>query len=359
MKTGIVGLKQVGKTTIFNILTGAGAGTGLGARREVNNGVARVPDSRLDRLSALFEPKKTTPATADYMDLPGVDAGELKDPVFLQGLRQSDALAHVVRAFHDDSVLHPAGSVDPERDLVSMELEMVMADLFQVERRLERLEKDLKKQRNDDLAAEQAILFRFKAHLEAEKPLREIELSSEDVRRMRSFTFLSQKPILHIINMDESDAAHLGDVVKHFGLESWAERPGVVVTGVCGRIEEELSQLSPEEAEVFMADLGIAESGMVRLVRENYRLLGLLSFFTVGKDECRAWTIRQGSNAVAAAGAIHSDIAQGFIRAEVVRYEDLLAHGGFQALKDKGLFRLEGKEYIVQDGDVVHFRFNI
>jgi GTP-binding protein YchF len=359
MKTGIVGLVQTGKTTIFNILTGATAATGAGARKEANIGVAPIPDDRLNRLSALFEPHKTVPATAQYVDLPGVEPSGMKEAAFLTGLRAVDALLHVVRAFHDESVPHPAGEVDPARDIANMELEMVFADLFQAERRLERLDKDLKKIKDKDLEAERELLVRFRARLEEEKPLRELALTPEEDRRVRGFTFLSQKPILHVINMDEADAAHIPGVVDHFGLAGTAARPGVVIAGVCGKIEEELSRLSPEEANEFMADLGIGEPGTHRLLRENYALLGLISFFTVGKDEVRAWTIPRGMAAQQAAGRIHSDLEKGFIRAEVSRSEDLLAHGSLHVLKEKGLQRLEGKEYIVQDGDVFHVRFAV
>ena len=274
MKTGIVGLVQTGKTTIFNILTGATAATGAGARKEANLGVAPIPDDRLTRLSALFEPQKTIPATAQYVDLPGVEPSGMKESAFLTGLRAVDALLHVVRAFHDEAVPHPAGSVDPARDVANMELEMIFADLFQVERRLERLDKDLKKIKDKDLEAERDLLERFKAHLEQEKPLRELALTPEEDRRVRGFTFLSQKPILHVINMDEGDAAALPRVVDHFGLAGWAARPEVVIAGVCGKIEEELTRLSPEEATEFMADLGIAESGTRRLLRDNYAAAG-------------------------------------------------------------------------------------
>ncbi len=359
MRTGIVGLKQVGKTTIFNLLTGATAETGASARPEVNTGTAKVPDTRVDKLSALFKPVKTTWASAQYLDLPGVAAEDMKENTFLAGLRAVDALAHVVRAFHDESVPHSAGSVDPARDVENMELEMIFADLFQVERRLERLEKDLKKIKDKELQAEQDLLLHFKAHLEAEKPLRELDLSAEDDRRVRGYTFLSQKPILHIINMDEDDASALNCAASQFGLESWVGKKGVVITGVCGKIEEEISKLSQEDAQAFMTDLGITESGLNRLLRENYHLLGLISFFTVGEDEVRAWSIRQGANAPRAAGTIHTDLEKGFIRAEVVRCEDLLIHGSFHALKEKALFRLEGKDYILQDGDVMHVRFNV
>ena len=359
MRTGIVGLKQVGKTTIFNLLTGATAETGAAARPEVNTGTAKVPDARVDKLSALFKPVKTTWASAQYLDLPGVAAEDMKENTFLAGLRAVDALAHVVRAFHDESVPHSAGSIDPARDVENMELEMIFADLFQVERRLERLEKDLKKIKDKELQAEQVLLLHFKSHLEAEKPLRELDLSTEEERRVRGYTFLSQKPILHIINMDEDDVSSLACAASRFGLESWAEKKGVVITGVCGKIEEEISKLSPEDSQAFMADLGIPESGLDRLLRENYRLLGLISFFTVGEDEVRAWSIRQGANAPRAAGTIHTDLEKGFIRAEVVRCEDLLAYGSFHVLKEKALFRLEGKDYIVQDGDVMHVRFNV
>jgi len=359
MKSGIVGLKQVGKTTIFNILTGARADTGTGGRRDTHVGVAAIPDQRVTRLSELYQPHKTVYATAEYLDYPGVEPSELKEPTFLAGLRAVDALLHVVRAFQSPAVPHPAGSVDVKRDIDNMALAMIFSDLFQIERRLERLEKDLKKIRNKDLEAENALLLRFKECLESERPLRELELNAEEDRRVRGFTFLSQKPVLHVVNLDEGDARELGAVVERFGLEALASRPKVVVAGVCGRIEEELCGLAADEAREFMADLGIAESGMARLLRENYRLLGLISFFTVGKDEVRAWTIPAGTGAQKAAGAVHSDLEKGFIRAEVASCDDLLKYGSLPALKDKGLLHLEGKDYVLRDGDIMHVRFNV
>ena len=359
MKSGIVGLKQVGKTTIFNILTGAQTDTGAAGRRDTHVGVAAIPDERVTRLSELYQPHKTIYATAEYLDYPGVEPSELKEPTFLAGLRAVDALLHVVRAFQSPAVPHPAGSVDVKRDIGNMELEMIFSDLFQIERRLERLEKDLKKIKSKDLEAENALLLRFKECLEGERPLRELELDAEEERRVRGFTFLSQKPLLHVVNMDEEDARDLGSVVERFGLAELAGRPKVVVAGVCGRIEEELCRLSPEEAREFMTDMGIAESGMARLLRENYRLLGLLSFFTVGEDEVRAWTVPRGTAAQRAAGTIHSDLEKGFIRAEVAACADLLAHGSLPALKDKGLLHLEGKDYVLRDGDIMHVRFNV
>jgi len=359
MKTGIVGLKQVGKTTIFNILTGAGADTGPGSRKDIHMGVTHVPDERLDQIACLFAPRKKIEAVAHYVDMPGVEPEEMKESAFLTNLRQVDALAHVIRTFKNDAVPHPAGGSDPGRDIENMELEMIFADIFQTERRLERLEKDLQKIKSKDLLAEQEVLQRVHAHLEKEHPLRELELSPDEKRQIRGFTFLSQKPILHIINMDEDALEQMGDVTAYFQLEEWDGRPGVVVAGVCGKIEEELTQLTHEEVGEFMQDLGISESGMIRLVRENYRLLGLISFFTIGKDEVRAWTIPKGSTAQAAAGAVHSDMERGFIRAEVARHDDLTTHGSLHALRDRGLLRLEGKDYVLQDGEIMLVRFNV
>jgi len=359
MKSAIVGLKYTGKSTIFNILTRGQGPAQPSGRQEVVQGVAPIPDPRLDRLAALYQPHKTTPATAQYVDLPGVEADELKESAFLGSLRPAEALVHVVRAFDSPVVPHPLGSVDPARDALNMEHELIFADLFQAEKRLERLEKDLKKIKNKELEAEHALLVRLRGHLEEERPLRELTLAAEDERLVRGFTFLSQKPLLVVANLDEADVAHLGDVAAHCGLGDWGGRPAVVVTGVCGKIEAELAGLAPEEAREFMAELGIAEPGTARLLRENYRLLGLISFFTVGKDEVRAWTIPQGLNAQRAAGVIHTDLEKGFIRAEVCRQEDLVALGSMPAVREKGLLRLEGKEYIVADGDVFHVRFNI
>jgi GTP-binding protein YchF len=359
MKSGIVGLKQTGKSTLFNIITGAGVATGPGGKIETHLGVAQMPDERLDRLARMYQPRKVVPATAHFVDMPGVEPDEMKESGYLAGLRSVDALVHVVRAFQDPAIPHVAGSVDPERDVANMELEMIMADLFQAERRLEKLEKDLRKAKNPDLLAEQAVLSRAREFLAGEKPLRELVLSPDEDKRIRGFTFLSRKPVLLVLNMDEGDVEYLGTAVEYFGLGAWPERPGVALTAVCGKIEEELSQLGSEDARAFMQDLGIPEPGMHRLLRENYRLLGLITFFTVGKDEVRAWTVARGATAPVAARTIHSDLEKGFIRAEIAAYEQLIEAGSWAAIKDQGRLRLEGRDYVVRDSDIMEVRFNV
>jgi GTP-binding protein YchF len=359
MKTGIVGLRQTGKTTIFNILTGAGIPTGVNGKEELHLGVATMIDSRMDRLVEIHSPRKVTPATAHFVDTPGVEPDEMREPAFLGNLRQVDGLAHVVRAFEDAAVAHSADGIDPGRDIENMELEMIMADLFQAERRLERLDKDLRKMRNADMSAERDALRKVRDHLSDEQPLRELELTLDDERRIRGFTFLSRKPVMHLINMDEDSVPLMETVVDHFGLETWNNRPGVSVIGVCGKIEEEISQLEPDDAREFLNDLGIPQSGMIRLLNENYRLLRLMTFFTVGPDEVRAWTVREGSTARQAAGAIHSDLEKGFIRAEIAPYDHMDRLGSYQALKEEGLLRVEGKDYILQNGEIMVVRFNV
>ncbi|MBN2430954.1 MAG: redox-regulated ATPase YchF [Acidobacteria bacterium] len=359
MKTGIVGLRRVGKTTLFNIITGAAAPTGPGGKVKAHLGVAAMPDERLDYLGRLYEPRKITAATAQFVDMPGVEPDEMKESAYLTGLRLVDALVHVVRTFRDETVPHPASTVDPGRDAADMELEMILADLFQAERRLEKLDKDLRKVKDKDLLAEQAVLQRVREFLAGERPLRELTLSPDEEKRIRGFTFLSRKPLLLVLNMDEADVAYLGTAVDHFGLTGWRDRTGVALTGVCGKIEEEFSRLTPEDARTFMDDLGIPEPGLHRLLRENYRLLGLITFFTVGKDEVRAWTVRRGTTAPEAAGTIHSDLEKGFIRAEIAAYDQFVACGSMPALKERGLLRLEGRDYVVQDGDIMLVRFNV
>jgi len=359
MKTGIVGLKRVGKTTLFNILTGAGVSTVPGGKVETHLGVAAMPDKRLDYLARLYQPRKVTPATAQFVDMPGADPDAMKESAYLGSLRLVDALVHVVRTFREPTVPHPANTVDPVRDAGDMELEMILADLFQAERRLEKLDKDLRKVRDRDLLAEQAVLQRVRAFLADERPLRELSLTPEEERHIRGFTFLSRKPLLLVLNMDEADADYLGTAVDHFGLTEWQHRPGVALSAVSGKIEEEFSHLTPAEARAFMDDLGIPEPGLHRLLRENYRLLGLITFFTVGQDEVRAWTVRRGVTAPEAARTIHSDLEKGFIRAEVAAYDQLVQYGSMNALKERGLLRLEGRDYVVRDGDIMLIRFNV
>jgi GTP-binding protein YchF len=357
MKTGIIGLSAVGKSTLFHLLTGQGAPPG--GRAEARVGIARVPDARVDALARLFNPKKKTYATVEYVDVPGVAKGEGAALVDLPALRGVDALLHVVRAFESDVVPHPDGSVDPLRDAKMLELELILADLTAVDRRLEKLDANIKKANKADDVAERALFQKMKAHLEAERPLRELELSEEEGRRLRNYSFLSEKPVLLVANVGEGDVRGAQGLLERSGLAAFASRPHVGLSSVSAPIEAEMADLSPDDARAFREDLGLAEPGLDRVIRTSYALLGLLSFLTAGEDECRAWTIRRGTRAQAAAGAIHSDIERGFIRAEVVSFDDLVAAGSLAACRDKGTLRLEGKEYEVRDGDVINFRFNV
>jgi len=346
----------VGKTSLFKILTKAKLEE-RGHSRQEHIGVARVPDKRLDKLSALYSPKKTTFAAVEFVDVAAIGQEALKETAFLASLRQVDALIHVLRAFEDDSIPH-VGPIDPLRDIKNVEFDLMISDLTQVEKRLERLEKDLKKGRTSDLEREQALLLRSKEALEKEQPLRELEMTAEEKKLIKGFMFLSQKPILYVLNIGESTTlgADLDAAVSLFKLDEVAHRPNAGATAICGKVEAELAEMDDEEAAEFLGSYGLHESGLVRLIRKSYELLGLISFFTAGEDECRAWTVPVGSKAPQAAGAIHSDLEHHFIRAETIRWDTLLEAGSEAAAKSKGVLRLEGKEYIVQDGDVMHIR---
>jgi len=357
MKIGLVGLPKSGKTTLFNLLTGSRVSTARHdtGRAEMHAGVARVPDPRVDRLSALFSPRKTTYATFEVVDLAGIARGE-RAALEARDFRNADALLHVVRAFTDVTL----GAPEPRRDVEDLETELILSDLEIVERRLERLEASIRKRRTDAEVREQEILVRLRGALESETPLRAVELSAEEAKVVRGFMFLSQKPILHCLNLDEKQVAEGARAAETFGLASLGDRPHTRVAWASAVIEAEVAELAGEEQQAFLADLGLAEPALNRLLRECYALLGLVSFFTTGDDEVRAWPIVRGTRAQEAAGAIHSDIARGFIRAEVTTYDDLVAAGGsFADVRARGQLRLEGKDYVVQDGDICHFRFNV
>jgi ribosome-binding ATPase len=356
MKAGILGLSLVGKSTLFQLLTGTPAAT-AGGRPEARLGIARVPDARVAGLATIFQPKKSTLATVEYVDVPGVAKGEGQTLVDLPALRGVDAFVHVVRAFESDTVPHPDGSVDPRRDAEVLELELILADHGTVERRLERLEANIKKAHKAEDVSEKALFLRLKETLEAEKPLRELALSEDERKRLRGYALLSEKPLLLVVNVGEDAIRDPGPVMA--GLRAFAERPRVALCAVSAPIEAEMAELPAEDARVFREDLGLAEPGLDRVIRSTYELLGLISFLTAGEDECRAWTISRGTKAPQAAGAIHSDIERGFIRAQVVAYDDLLTAGSLAACRDKGTLRLEGREYLVRDGDVIEFKFNV
>ena len=358
MKTGIIGLPQVGKTSLFGILTKAKLSEQAYANpREAHVGVAKVPDDRLDRLASLFNPKKLTHASVEYVDVGAIGQDALKETAYIGHLRTVDALAHVVRAFEDPAIPH-VGPIDPLRDIKNVEFDLMVSDLGQIEKRMERLEKDLKKMRSPELEKEFDLLKRAKAHLESERPLREMEMTPEDKKRLRGFMFLSEKPILYVLNVSEAPelGKELENAVGRFKLSEVASRPNAGATAICGRVEAELAEMSDADAAEFLSSYGLKESGLVRLIRTTYMLLGLISFFTVGEDECRAWTIPVHTRAVEAAGAIHSDLEKHFIRAETIRWDQLLEAGSEANARARGILRLEGKDYIVQDGDVLHIR---
>ncbi len=356
LRAGLLGLPASGKTTLFQLLTSAREAARPQGKSEANVGVSRVPDERLDQLTALFRPKKRVPATVEFADMAAGRATATQALLDVAAYRNADALLHVVRAFRDPSVPHAQGTVDPARDVRLLEDELILADLGVVEKRLERLAKDLKKTPTPDLVAEEAILARAKTRLESGQALRTMGLGAEDTRRLRGFQFLSAKPLLLVINLDEADVADTQRAAALAGVDGFLADAGARAVGVCARIELEISQLDEGDAAAFLADLGLQESGLDRVIRAAYELLGYISFFTVGEDECRAWSIPRGTTAVNAAGEIHTDIQRGFIRAEVVPCDELLSRGSLSACRDAGTLRLEGKEYVVADGDCIEFR---
>jgi ribosome-binding ATPase len=355
MKTAIIGLPMVGKTSLFTILTGVHTETKIGSTA-ARTGVAKVPDARLEALGRLFEPPKVTHATVEYVDMPAISKENLRDPSYLASLRVVDAFAHVLRLFADETVPHEKGSVDPIRDLDDVETELILSDFAVVEKRLERLEKDRKKIKNPELDREFDLLVRCKAMLEENKPLRQLEIEGDDEKRLRGFQFLSQKPMLYVLNLGEEEAGKLHERERDYRDGPLAGRRHVSASAVCGKIEAELAELPREEQRDYLASYGLKESGLERLISATYSLLGLMSFLTAGEDECRAWTIPANSPAVKAAGAIHSDFEKKFIRAEVVNWQALVDHGGYAGVREKGMLRLEGKEYTVKDGDVLVIR---
>jgi hypothetical protein len=362
MQVTIVGLPGSGKTTVFNALTGGHAEVGgfSGGRAAPNVGVVKVPDERLDRLSELFRPKKTVPADVTYVDV-AIPAGAAREgtiqPDVLAQIRNADALLHVARAFDTGTSDRPA---DAWRDVDELDLEFTVADLLVIEKRLEKLRttgRHGSASEREQNALEEELLDRLEPHLSEGRPLRALELTDDEERRLRGFRFLTQKPVLVVLSIDEarlSEAARLEDE----GKARYAQ-PHADVAALAGKIEAEIAQLPEEDAALFMEDLGIVEASRGRIVRLTYALLGLFSFFTAGEDECRAWTLRAGSSAVDAAGAIHSDLARGFIRAEVVTYDDLMACGSMAEARKRGLLRAEGKAYQVRDGDVIEVLFNV
>jgi len=355
VQTGIIGLPQVGKTTLFRMLTRAHIDA-KSAHAATHVGVARVRDARIEKLAELYKPKKVTYATVEYVDVGGLQKDRARDSAVLAPLREVDALAHVLRTFDDPAVPHSAGSIDPLRDAISLDLELMLSDLDQITRRLERLEKDIKKKKDPALEHEFALLTRCRLAIEGEKPLRELEFTFDEQKSLAGYMFLSQRPILYVINVGDSEVGELESATERHGLAQLAGREKTATLAICGKIETELSELEGEEAEELLSAYGLKQSGLDRLIHATYELLGLTSFFTAGEPEVRAWTIHRGTTAQKAAGVIHTDIERGFIRAEVVRWDELLAAGSVAAAREKGQVRLEGKEYVVREGDVILFR---
>ena len=353
MQTGIIGLPQVGKTTLFRILTKAHV-EGKSGASATHVGVAKVPERRLVELAKLYSRKKITYATVNYVDLGGMQKERMRDA--LAQLRDVDVIAHVIRVFEDPSVPHSEGSIDPLRDATNLDLELMLSDHDQITRRLERVDKDLKKKRDPALEIEKTALEKCKIHLEAEKALRELELTAEERKSIGGFLFLSARPVLYVLNLGDEEADKLETAVERHKLSALQGLPNAAVVAICGRLEAELSEMEEKEAAELLASYGLKEPGLNRLIGATYDLMGLIQFFTAGEPEVRAWTIRKGATAAKAAGAIHSDIEKGFIRAEVVRWNDLLAAGSLAAAREKAHVRLEGKEYVVQEGDVILFR---
>lgn len=352
MQLGIIGLPLVGKTTVFELLT-ASASKSVNAAR-ANLGMAKIPDARIDYLSGLYKPKKTTFAQLEVVDIPGLNPGAEKTAsVFLDSVRKADALLHVVRVFASDSVMD--NTINPIKDIETINYELLLADLDLIEKRIERISSNKKK---NNFLSELALLERLKQALENEIPLAAVELSEAEEEMLTAYQFLTTKPLLICLNISEEDLVKKEYEFRNEVLD-FSSQHNLPVVEISAGIERDLAELEGEEKEAFMQELGIDESGIVKISQSMYRRLGLISFFTVGEDEVKAWTIEEGTTARKAAGKIHSDIERGFIRAEVVEYEDLKSLGSMNAVKEKGLFRLEGKEYIVKDGNIVHFRFNV
>jgi len=355
MNFTLFGYPKTGKTTLFNLLTGAKIEIKAYEERkqEPNRRTCPVPDFRLDRLAALYPEKEKKPASVDFVDLAGISYDEIKNSTYLDYLRKADGLTHVVRGFSDPQTPHPKGTINPKDDVLSMEEELILTDLISIENRLDKLEKELQRTKHPEGEKEKEILEHLRPHLEEGKGIREIQLSPAEEKFTKSFAFLTQKPLLHMINIDEKDIPQIESPERIYSIS----KKEIAVLAFCGKIEAEIIELE-EEKEIFLKEYGLKELSATRFLKASYTLLGVITFFTIGKKEVKAWTIKKNISALNAAGIIHSDIEKGFIRAEVISWKELLDHSSFQAAKEKAAIRLEGKDYIVEDGDVIFFRFS-
>jgi GTP-binding protein YchF len=367
LEFGIIGLGQSGKTTVFNALSGAGATVGdFSSSKTPNIAMVKIPDQRVDRLAEIFNAAKKTYGEIEFIDIAGMTgkgagsrqelAGKLDDIGYVHAVRMAQALLVVVRCFHDDNVPHPSGSVNPARDISEIESEMMLVDLIQIEKRIEKLKHFLKVRPGEDNKRELALMEKMQAHLESDRPLREMEFSKDDSHVLGSFRFLSQKPALYLLNIDEGDLDKTAEIEKEF-LPKVGEN--MAVSSLCGKIEMEIAALDEADRDVFLKDMGLEKPASQRVIRKAFDLLGYITFLTVGDPESRAWPIPRGFTAYDAAGEVHTDMQRGFIKAETVHYDDLDALGDWNAARKAGKLRLEGKDYVIRDGDVILFRFNV